>query len=99
MSDRRLATDLLLEAGRLLLAYNESTAAIHRTLATTAAALTDEICHIGVFYRGVTVALAGESPAVRGIEELRYNMAVQARVHQVLDDVRAGRLDPPVALA
>jgi uncharacterized membrane protein YjjP (DUF1212 family) len=33
------------------------------------------------------------------VEELRYNTAVQARVHQILGQVRAGRLEASAALA
>jgi hypothetical protein len=46
MSALRLQTNLLLQAGRLLLAYNESTGEIHRALTATARALTDETCHV-----------------------------------------------------
>ena len=99
MSVRRLQTDLLLQAGRLLLEYNESTGAIHRSLTATARALTDEACHVTVDYRGVTVSLAGEHAVPESVTELHYNMAVQARVHQILEEVRQGRLDVSAALA
>jgi uncharacterized membrane protein YjjP (DUF1212 family) len=99
MSARRVQTHLLLQAGRLLLEYNESTGAIHRALTATARALTDETCHVAVFSRGVAVSLEGEGSAVEPVTELRYNMAVQARVHEILEDVRRGRLDAPAALA
>jgi uncharacterized membrane protein YjjP (DUF1212 family) len=99
MSALRLQTDLLLQAGRLLLAYNESTGAIHRALTATARALTDETCHVVVSYRGVAVSLAREGPAVEPVSELRYNMAVQARVHAILAQVRRGDLDPSEALS
>jgi uncharacterized membrane protein YjjP (DUF1212 family) len=99
MSTRRLHTDLLLQAGRLLLEYNESTEAIHRALTGTASALTDETCHVAVSYRGVAVSLAGEGAALRPVGELRYNTAVLARVHQVLEDVRRDKLDASAALA
>jgi uncharacterized membrane protein YjjP (DUF1212 family) len=98
MNDLRLQTDLLLQAGRLLLAYNESTGAIHRALTATAQALTDETCHVVISYRGVAVSLAGEGPAVEPVSELRYNMAVQARVHAILAQVRRGDLDAAEAL-
>src|SRR5262249_44941966 len=84
MSTRPLATQLLLQGGRLLLEYNESTGAIHRALQATAKALTDEPCHIAVSYRGVTVAMAGEGPVLEPVGELRYNTAVQARVRVIL---------------
>jgi uncharacterized membrane protein YjjP (DUF1212 family) len=99
MSDRRLHTELLLQAGRLLLEYDESTGVIHRTLTATAAALTDETCHVAVTYHGVAVSLAGESPAMELVRELRYNTAVQARVHEILELLRRGDLTPSAALA
>src|SRR5262245_59300798 len=99
MSTRRLHTELLVNAGRLLLEYNQSTGAIHRTLAATARALTDEACHVAVSYNGVAVSLAGEGPALLPVRELRYNTAVQARVHTILEQVRRGELEPATALA
>jgi uncharacterized membrane protein YjjP (DUF1212 family) len=99
MSARRLHTELLAQAGRLLLEYNESTGAVQRTLTATARALTDEACHVAVSYGGVAVSLAGEGPALEPVRELRYNMAVQARVHEILRQVRRGDLEPATALA
>jgi uncharacterized membrane protein YjjP (DUF1212 family) len=99
MSAPRLQTKLLLQAGRLLLEYNESTAEIHRALTSTAKALTDETCHVAVFYGGVTVSMAGEGSALESVNELRYNTAVQARVHEILAQVRLGQIDPEAALA
>src|SRR5262245_13053361 len=98
MSAPRLQTKLLLQAGRLLLEYNESTGAIHRALTATARTLTDETCHVAVSYRGVAVSLAGEGPELESVRELRYNTAVQARVHEVLEQVRRGKLDASAAL-
>jgi uncharacterized membrane protein YjjP (DUF1212 family) len=98
MSTRRLQTDLLVHAGRLLLEYNESTGAIHRALTATARALTDEPCHVAVYYGSVTVSLAREAPALMHVRELRYNTAVQGRVHTILELVRRGELDPAAAL-
>jgi uncharacterized membrane protein YjjP (DUF1212 family) len=98
MTPQRLRTKLLLQAGRLLLEYNESTEAIHRTLTATARALTDKPCHVVVAYRGVAVSLGGKGTALEPVRELRYNMAVQARVHEVLEQVRRGTLDPAAAL-
>jgi uncharacterized membrane protein YjjP (DUF1212 family) len=92
-------TDLLLQAGRLLLEYNESTGAVYRALAETAKALTNETCHIVISYNHVAVALAGDGYALQPVSELRYNSAVQARVHEILDQVRQGRLDVSAALA
>ncbi len=99
MSSLRLHTNLLLQAGRLLLAYNESTGEIHRTLAATAKALTDETCHVAVSYREVAVSLGRDGAAVEAVKELSYNMAVQARVHEILGQVRRGRLDASAALS
>jgi uncharacterized membrane protein YjjP (DUF1212 family) len=98
MSGPRLQARLLLQAGRLLLEYNESTGAIHRALTTTARALTDEACHVVVSYRGVVIDLAGEGPALEQVRELHYNTAVQARVHEILEQVRRGQLDAEPAL-
>jgi uncharacterized membrane protein YjjP (DUF1212 family) len=99
MSDRHLQTKLLLQAGRLLLEYNESTGAIHHTLTATARALTEETCHVTVSYGGVAVSLAEDGLTVEPVPELRYNMAVQARVHRILEQVRRGVLDAATALA
>jgi uncharacterized membrane protein YjjP (DUF1212 family) len=99
MSARRIETDLLLQAGRLLLEYNASTGDIHRALTATARTLTDEACHVAVSYLAVAVSLAGEGPAPEPVRELRYNTAVQARVHEILERVRCGDLDVSAALA
>jgi uncharacterized membrane protein YjjP (DUF1212 family) len=99
MRTRRLQTELLVQAGRLLPEYNESTGAIHRALSATARALTKDACHIAVSYNGVAVSLAGEGPALMPVRELRYNTAVQARVHTILEQVRRGDLEPAAALA
>jgi uncharacterized membrane protein YjjP (DUF1212 family) len=64
----------------------------------TAKALTDETCHVAVSYGSVAVSLAGEGPAMESVSELRYNTAVQARVHEILAQVRRGQLDPEAAL-
>src|SRR5262249_15096262 len=99
MSARRLHAELLAEAARLLLEYDESTGALHRALDATARALTADPCHVVVSYGGVAVSLAGEAPLLRPVRELRYNTAVQARVHAVLTQVRRGELAPAAALA
>ena len=62
-------------------------------------ALTDDACHVAVSYSGVAVSLAGEAPALMPVRELRYNTAVQARVHAILEQVRRGELEPAAALA
>jgi uncharacterized membrane protein YjjP (DUF1212 family) len=99
IDSRRLQTELLVEAGRLLLEYNESTGAIHRALSVTATALTNDACHIAVAYNGVAVSLAGEAPVLMPVRELRYNTAVQARVHAILEQLRRGEIEPAAALA
>ena len=99
MSALRLQTNLLLQAGRLLLEYNESTEAILRALTATARTLTDETCTVSVSYGSVAVSLAREGLALEEVRELRYNMAVQARVHEILEQVRRGKLDASAALA
>jgi uncharacterized membrane protein YjjP (DUF1212 family) len=99
MSTPRPQTNLLLQAGRLLVEYNESTAAIHQALLATAKALTQGPCNIVISYRGVTVSLDGEGPALESVCELRYNTAVQSRVHEVLKNVRSGQLDAEAGLA
>jgi uncharacterized membrane protein YjjP (DUF1212 family) len=99
MSARELHTKLLAQAGRLLLEYNESAGEIHRTLTATARALTADPFHLAVSYGGVAVSLAGEAPALEPVRELRYNTAVQARVHEVLRQVRRGEIEPAMALA
>jgi uncharacterized membrane protein YjjP (DUF1212 family) len=99
MVARRQQTEMLLRAGRLLLEYNESTGSIHRALAETARTLTDETCHVAISYGGVAVSLAGEGATLEPVNEHRYNMAVQARVHEILVQVRRADLDVTTALA
>lgn len=98
MSVRRVQTNLLLQAGRLLLEYNEATDAIHRALQATARRLTTEPCQVNVSYGGVAVSLADEPASFAPVRELRYNTALQARVHEALDQVRQGELDPAAGL-
>jgi uncharacterized membrane protein YjjB (DUF3815 family) len=95
---RRLHAELLAHAGRLLLEYNESAGAIHRALAAAAAALTDEPCHVAVYYGIVTVSIGGDPPLLMPVRELRYNTALQARVRTILDRLRGGDLEPAAAL-
>lgn len=98
MGAQRIHLSVLLHAGRLLLEYNESTAGIHRALLATAKSLTDATCHVSVSYRGVLVALAAEGPVMMPVKELRFDMAVQARVHEILYELRKGKLDATTAL-
>ena len=99
MGARRLQLELLAHAGRLLLEYDESTGEIHHTLETTARRLTQDACKVSVAYGGVTVSLAGEGPVLMPVRELRYNMALQARIHAILQRVCGGELDPATGLA
>jgi uncharacterized membrane protein YjjP (DUF1212 family) len=99
MGTRRLQTELLAYAGRLLLEYNESTGEIRHALEATARALTDDTCNVAVSYGGVAVSLAGGGPVMLPVRELRYNMALQARIHAILKRVRGLELEPAVALA
>jgi uncharacterized membrane protein YjjP (DUF1212 family) len=99
METRRLQTEMLVHAGRLLLEYDESTGAIHHALVATARALTGEACSVVVSYGGVAVSLAGDGPMLLTVRELRYNTALQARVQSILNQVRRGELDPATALA
>src|SRR6476620_10615417 len=90
---------MLVYAGRLLLEYNESTGEIHRSIAATARAITDEKCDVAISYNGVAVALADETPVIMPVRELRYNAALQARVHSLLRQVQSREIDVPGALA
>jgi uncharacterized membrane protein YjjP (DUF1212 family) len=94
-----LATEILGNAGRLLLEYNESTGEIHRTLEATGRALTPEKCDVVVSYGGVAVSLAGDGPLLMPVRELRYNAALQTRVHLILRHVCRRDLEPSTALA
>jgi uncharacterized membrane protein YjjP (DUF1212 family) len=99
MGGRRLQMEMLGQAGRLLLEYNESTGGIQRTLVATARALMQEPCDVAVAYDGVAVSLAGEGLVRMPVRELRYNMALQALTHSILQQVRRGELEPDEALA
>jgi uncharacterized membrane protein YjjP (DUF1212 family) len=90
--------EMLGHAGRLLLEYDESTGVIHRALTSTAGALTPEPCSVAVSYGGVTVSLGDDGPLLMPVRELRYNTALQARVHALLHRVRKGELEPTAAL-
>jgi uncharacterized membrane protein YjjP (DUF1212 family) len=72
-----LATELLGNAGRLLLEYNESTGEIHRTLEATSRALNAEKCDVVVSYGGVAVSLAKDVPLLMPVRELRYKVGKQ----------------------
>ncbi len=99
MDSQRPQLELLAHAGRLLLENDESTGEIHRALTTTARSLTSEPCDVSVFYGGLAVTLGREGPLLLPVRELRFNMAVQAAVHSMLDQIRHGKLDAEAALA
>jgi uncharacterized membrane protein YjjP (DUF1212 family) len=98
MDERPVQLELLARAGRMLLEYNESTGEIHRALDRTARALTGEPCDVAVSYSGIAVTLGGAGPLLMPSRELRYNAVVQTRIHEVLDQVCRGDLDPASAL-
>jgi uncharacterized membrane protein YjjB (DUF3815 family) len=54
---------------------------------------------VAISYNGVAVSLAGGPPVLLPVHELRYNTAVQARVHLLLERVRRGEVEPAAALA
>ena len=99
METRRLPLEVLAHAGRLLLEYNESTDEIQHALTTTANSLTDDVCDVAVSYGSITVSLGADGPLRTPVPELRFNMAVQARVHSILEELRRGDLNPAAALA
>jgi len=86
-------TILLASAGRLLLEYNDSTNNICRALQKTAKAISNLDCEAAVTYSGITVTLGTEAPLRMPVRELRYNAALQARVHAILRKLQAGQLD------
>jgi uncharacterized membrane protein YjjP (DUF1212 family) len=88
----------LSRAGQLLLEYNESTCAIERALTTTSQKMSKGPCEVVVAYNGVLVSLAEEKPLIRPVREFRYNAALQARVHSILQRVRDGEIDDTHAL-
>jgi uncharacterized membrane protein YjjP (DUF1212 family) len=98
MTDRRQHAQLLIQAGRLLLEYNESTRGIIETLTSTAKILTAAPCHVAVSYRSIAISLGDESPVLATVKELRLNAAVHTRIHEVLEQVRCGRIDAAQAL-
>lgn len=99
MEARRCQLEVLAEAGRLLLENNESTAEIDRALKATARSFGADDCGVAVSYGGLAVALGQEGPLLVPAGALRFNMAVQERVHSILDQVRRRELEPETALA
>jgi len=85
----KLASEILGNAGRLLLEYNESTAEIHRTLEATNQALTAEKCDVVVSYGGEAVSLAGDGSLLMPVRDPRYNAALEtrARLGQYADGI------------
>jgi uncharacterized membrane protein YjjP (DUF1212 family) len=93
------ATELLCEAGRLLLENNESAREIDHALTATARRLTRETCRVVVSYERVAVSFGHEPPVIARVSELRFNAALQARVHSLLARLQRGELDAGEALA
>jgi uncharacterized membrane protein YjjP (DUF1212 family) len=89
---------MLAYAGRLLLEYNESTGEIYRSITAAARAITDKKCDVAISYNGVVIALADDAPLIMPVRELRYNAALQARVHTLLRQVQNRVIDVPEAL-
>src|SRR5689334_18617791 len=85
--------EVLLEAGRILLEYNESSGEIVRTLKETAKALGDSPPHLALTYRGIALSVPGAAPALKTVDELRFNAAVQERTHQILSRLRRHEID------
>jgi uncharacterized membrane protein YjjP (DUF1212 family) len=98
MTDRQRQSQLLIQAGRLLLEYNESTASIVKALTATAQALTKEPCQVAISYGSIAIALGDDPPVLRTVKELRLNAAVQTQIHDVLEQVRTCRIDAETAL-
>src|SRR4051812_14168748 len=91
-------TQMLSRAGKLLLEYNESIGAIERVLTTTSQKVSNEAYEFVVSYNGVLVTLADEKPLIQPVREFRYNAALQARVHSILQRVRDDEIDASHAL-
>jgi uncharacterized membrane protein YjjP (DUF1212 family) len=89
---------MLAYAGQLLLEYNESTKEIYRSITAAARAITDKKCDVAISYNGVVIALADDAPLIMPVRELRYNAALQARVHTLLRQVQNRVIDVPEAL-
>jgi uncharacterized membrane protein YjjP (DUF1212 family) len=91
--------EILAHAGRLLLEYNDSTKEIHRALESASRALSPEKCDVFVTYNGVAVSLGGEGPVLNPVRELRYNAALQVRVHSILGQLCQGKVEPAASLS
>lgn len=93
MTERQQQLGLLIQAGKLLLEYNESSGGIIYALTQTARTFGDEPCHVSVTYLSVTVSFADEPPLLRSVQELRLNAAVRTGIHEVLQSVRLRQID------
>ncbi len=82
-----------------MLEYNESTGEIERTLATTARAITNERLVLNPSYGGIALSVGDESPVLMRVRELRYNAALQTRVHHILKSLQQGTIGVSMALA
>jgi uncharacterized membrane protein YjjP (DUF1212 family) len=92
------ALELLSEAGRLLLENNESAGEVERALVATASRLSSEACRVVVSYERIAVSLGHDPPVIARVRELRFNAALQARVHALLEQVRRGEIETGAAL-
>lgn len=92
MNSSTTSLEFLAQAARLLLEYNESTAAIYRELQSTSRVLVGKPCQVEASYGGVRVSYEGELPVFEPVRELHTNSALLERVYAVLDQVRTGGL-------
>ncbi len=84
--------DFLARAGQLLLEYNASSKEIDESLASTARSLSSDKFDVTVSYNGVIVSLGDEPPVIKPVKELRFNQAIQEKLHAILRQVRSGEI-------
>ena len=92
MNSHQENCDLLLEAGRLLLTYNESTEEIHHALQTLAARAGEKQVAIAVEYLQITVSIGNEIAGSRTIKGIHYNNAALTNVHEILRQACSDKL-------
>jgi uncharacterized membrane protein YjjB (DUF3815 family) len=80
--------ELLAQAGRLLLQYNESAEEIQQALTETARSLSDEKCCVVISYGSISVSLGQEGPVLAPVKELRFNTTTQTRIHEILEQAQ-----------
>lgn len=88
----------LLEAGGLLLEYNECSAAIERLLESTGGKLLGSPCHVTVAAQLIIITHEGQAHASAPIRELRFNMSVVAQVYAIVQAVMEQRSSLDAAL-